>query len=96
MRQLAMALERLGRAVALLLGVRSGLEALQGQKAIVDQAVEKAGSLRFLLKQAEAMIDTLREEREVTARMSNAVAVVREADNELSEDDEDSGNAMAA
>jgi hypothetical protein len=95
-RQMAKAEERLGRAEALLLGVRSGLEALQGQKAIVDQAVEKAGSLRFLLKQAEAMIDTLREEREVTARMSNAVAVVREADIELGEEDEDSGNEMAA
>jgi chromosome segregation ATPase len=95
-RQMAKAEERLGRAEALLLGVRSGLEALQGQKAIVDQAVEKAGSLRFLLKQAEAMIDTLREEREVTARMSNAVAVVREADSDLGEDEEDSGTAMAA
>jgi hypothetical protein len=42
------------------------------------------------------MIDTLREEREVTARMSNAVAVVREADIELGEEDEDSGNEMAA
>ena len=42
-RQMAKAEERLARAEALLLDVRSGLEALQGQKAIVDQAVEKAG-----------------------------------------------------
>jgi len=31
-----------------------------GTEAIVDQALEKAGSLQFLLKQAEATIDGLR------------------------------------
>ena len=41
---------------------------LKGQKAIVDQAVEKAGSLHFLLKQAEATMDGLREEREQERR----------------------------
>jgi hypothetical protein len=58
--------------------VRSSLEALQGQKVIVDQAVEKAGALRFLLKQAEGMIEGLREERDMTARVRAAVASVQE------------------
>ena len=79
-RQMAAAEERLARADALLIDVRSGLEALQGQKVIVEQAVEKAGSLKFLLKQAEATIDGLREERNMTADVRSAVAVVRQDD----------------
>jgi chromosome segregation ATPase len=77
-RQTTQAEERLARAEALLIDVRSSLEALQGQKVIVDQAVEKAGALRFLLKQAEAMIDGLREERDMTARVRAAVASVQD------------------
>jgi hypothetical protein len=75
---MAQAEQRLARAEALVIDIRSTLEALQGQKVIVDQAVEKAGSLKFLLKQAEALIETLREEREVTARLRAAVAELRE------------------
>ena len=77
-RQITRAEERLARAEALQVDVRSGLEALQGQKALVDQAVEKAGSLQFLLRQAEAMIDGLREERSMSARVRNAVTNGRE------------------
>jgi hypothetical protein len=69
--------------------VRSSLETLQGQKAIVEQAVEKAGSLRFLLKQAEAMIDGLRDERMMTADVRGAVSIVRD------DTDEDEGHAHA-
>jgi chromosome segregation ATPase len=81
-RQMGKAEERLARADALLVEVRSSLESLQGQKAIVDQAVEKTGSLQFLLKQAEATIEGLKEEREMTARVHAAVAVIREDDDE--------------
>ncbi|MGH7740980.1 MAG: hypothetical protein ACRENS_03040 [Candidatus Eiseniibacteriota bacterium] len=95
-RQMGKAEERLSRAEALLMDVRSSLESLQGQKAIVDQAVERAGSLRFLLKQAEAMIEMLREEREVTARVRNAVAVVREADRAADAKREHPGSEHAA
>jgi len=70
--------------------VRSSLEALQGQKAIVDQAIEKAGSLRFLLKQAEAMIDGLRDERKMTADVRGAVSIVRD------EPDDEEGRAAHA
>ena len=68
-RQMVKAEERLARAEALLVDVRSGVEALEGQKAIVDQAVEKTSQLRFLLKQADATISGLREERELTSRV---------------------------
>jgi chromosome segregation ATPase len=83
-RQIAKAEGRLARAEGLLVDVRSSIEALQGQKALVDQAVEKAGSLQFLLKQAEATIDGLREERRTSDRVRSAVAVAGQDD----EDDE--------
>jgi chromosome segregation ATPase len=91
-RQMTKAEERLARADALLVEVGSSLEALQGQKALVEQAVEKAGSLQFLLKQAEATIDGLREEREMSSRVRTAMAVVREDD----EDDHEQGLKKAA
>jgi hypothetical protein len=62
--------------------VRSSLAALEEQRAIVDQAVEKAGSLQFLLKQAEAVIEGLREERRMGARIRAAVTATREDDDE--------------
>ena len=89
-RQIAKAEGRLARAEGLLVDVRSSLEALQGQKALVDQAVEKAGSLQFLLKQAEATIDGLREERRTSDRVRSAVAVAG------SHDEEDEVDAEAA
>lgn len=73
-RQMSRAEERLARAEGFLVDVRSGMESLQGQRALVDQAVEKVGSLRFLLKQAEAMIDGLREERKMTSDVHEARA----------------------
>ncbi|MFI5372020.1 MAG: hypothetical protein ACHQ52_10720 [Candidatus Eisenbacteria bacterium] len=84
-RQMAKAEERLARAEGFLVDVRSSLEALQGQKAIVDLAVEKAGSLKFLLKQAEAMIEGLRDERKMTADVRGAVAIVRDDDDDAEE-----------
>ncbi|HEV8480778.1 MAG TPA: hypothetical protein VGR66_08275 [Candidatus Eisenbacteria bacterium] len=91
-RQIAKAEGRLARAEGLLVDVRSSLESLQAQKALVDQAVEKAGSLQFLLKQAEATIDGLREERRTSDRVRSAVAVGgHDAD-----EDEDEQSAKAA
>jgi chromosome segregation ATPase len=72
-RQLTRAEERLARADALLVDINSGLSTLQAQKVIVDQAVERAGSLKFLLKQAEGMIEGLRDERRMTADVHAAV-----------------------
>lgn len=91
-RQIAKAEGRLARAEGLLVDVRSSIEALQGQKALVDQAVEKAGSLQFLLKQAEATIDGLREERRTSDRVRSAVAVAGQHD----EDEDDEEDAKAA
>jgi chromosome segregation ATPase len=90
-RQMTVAEERLARAEGVLVDVRSSLEALQGQKAMVEQAVEKTGSLRFLLKQAEATIESLKDERKMTAGVREAIAIVR--DGERAEDDADQTKA---
>ena len=87
-RQMAKAEDRLSRAEGLLADVQASLEALQGQKAIVDQAVEKAGSLQFLLKQAEGAIDGLREEREMTTRVRGGLTLVRSGESVEDEADE--------
>ena len=91
-RQMTKAEERLARADGLLVDVRSSLEALQGQKAIVDQAVEKTGSLQFLLRQADAAIEGLREEREITTRVRAAIAL----GSDQYDEDEDLPEAKAA
>jgi len=93
-RQMSKAEERLARAEGLLTDVRSSLEAIQGQKAIIDQAVEKAGSLPFLLKQAEAAIQTLRDERKTTDYVRSAVATLRDED--IDEDYDEDVEAKAA
>jgi chromosome segregation ATPase len=77
-RQIERAEERLARADALVIDIQSSLETLHGQKAFLDHVIEKAGSLTFQAKQAEALIDTLREERELTNRVRAAVADMRD------------------
>jgi DNA repair exonuclease SbcCD ATPase subunit len=73
-RQVDQAEERLGRVEALLADIQSSLEALQGQKALMDQVVEQASALAFHTKQAEVLIATLRDERATSERMRAAVA----------------------
>jgi chromosome segregation ATPase len=90
-RQLSKAEEQLARAEGLLGDVRSSYQALQGQKAIVDQAVEKAGSLQFLVKQADAAIEGLREKRRTKSRLRSTVAEARPDDD--ADDSEDQAEA---
>ncbi len=47
--------------------------------------VEKAGALTFQVKQAEALIDTLREERELTTRVRSAFEKLRDGDEAAAE-----------
>jgi chromosome segregation ATPase len=72
---------RLARAEALLIDIQSSLETLESQKAMVDYVVKKAGALTFQTKQAEALIDALREERELTNRVQTAFARLRDDGN---------------
>ena len=89
-RQMGKAEERLARAEGFLGDVRSGLESLQGQKTLVDQAVKKVSALKFLLKQADAMIENLRDERRMTSDVQEAMATDDDAA------DDESGVARAA
>src|SRR3989441_91599 len=77
-RQVEQAEERLGRVEALLADIHAGFEMLHGQKALMDQVIAQAGSLEFHTKQAEALIATLREEREITDTVRAAVAQLRQ------------------
>lgn len=87
-RQMSKAEERLARADALLADMRSSVEILQGQKVLIDQAVEKTRSLRSMLKQADSAIQGLKEERDVTSSVRSAIAFVRGGDGVDSEGDE--------
>jgi len=77
-RQIERAEQRLGRAEALTLQVQSTLETLQGQKALLDHVIDKAGALTFQVKQAEALIQSIREERDLTNKVRSAVAEARD------------------
>ena len=66
-KQVQQAEERLGRVEQALADIQSSLEAVQGQKALIDQVTEQAGALAFNTKQAEAVLRTLREALPVPA-----------------------------
>jgi DNA repair exonuclease SbcCD ATPase subunit len=70
-RQIEQAEDRLARVEALLADTESSLQSLHGQKAFLDQVIEKAGTLEFYAKQAESLIALLRES---TPRLEPALA----------------------
>ena len=78
--QVERAEQRLSRAEAMTLDLRASLESLHGQRAVLDQALEKAGSLSLHMKQAESVIEQLREERTLAARVRAAVVALRQED----------------
>jgi len=82
-RQLDRAEQRLARAEALALGIRSTVESLQAQRTVVDHALESAGALTLQMKQAEAVISTLRRERTLACDLSAAMEAMRAEDDEV-------------
>ncbi|MGH7513242.1 MAG: hypothetical protein ACREOQ_09995 [Gemmatimonadales bacterium] len=81
-RQLERTEQRLARAEALALEVRSTVDSLQAQRAVVEHVIERSGALTFQIKQAEAVVETLRRERTLACDVSAAVAATRESDEE--------------
>ncbi len=77
-RALDRAEQRLARAEALALGIRTTVEGLQAQKTVVDHAMESAGALGLQMKQAEALIQSLRRERSLAADLKAAVDALDE------------------
>jgi hypothetical protein len=58
---------------ALLTDLRSGLQTLRGEKAVVDMAIEKTGDLTYQLKEADALLRALRDERRAVVRVIEAI-----------------------
>ena len=69
---------RMARLDTLLGDIQGSLENVRSQKAVVDAVLEKAGQLSFQAKEAEALIGALREERDLAARVREAVREVRD------------------
>jgi hypothetical protein len=65
---------------ALVGDLRSGLQTLRGEKAMVDLALEKAGELSFEVKEAEALIRALRDERKASTRFLEAMRLEGDTD----------------
>jgi hypothetical protein len=68
---------RMARLDTLLADVRGTLEGLHGQKVLVDHMVEKSGQLGFQVKEAEALLAALREERDLAARIHEGLVELR-------------------
>ena len=87
-RQLERTEQRLARAEALSIDVRTTVESLQAQRTLVDHVIERAGALSFQIKQAEALVETLKRERTLACELKAAVAAVREEDEAESSSDQ--------
>ncbi len=74
--------QRMARMEALVTDLRSGLRTLRSEKAMVDVAIEKAGDLSYEVKEAEALIRALKDERKTSGRFLEALR------NEAEEDEE--------
>ena len=70
---------RIARADALALNVRQSVEVIAAQRAYVDQVLERSGTLAFQMKQAEALVDALKQECAVAMNMRAAVEGERKA-----------------
>ena len=81
-REIDLAEQRIARLDALLTDVRASLEALQSQKVTVDHVLEKASQLTFVAKEAEALITTLREERDLTSKVHEGLKQMRAEERE--------------
>lgn len=77
-RQLERTEQRLARAEALALNVRSTVDSLQAQRTVADHVIERAGALAFQMKQAEALVETLRRERTLACDVKAAVAAMQD------------------
>jgi chromosome segregation ATPase len=82
-REIELAEQRIARLDALLVDVRASLESLQSQKATIDHVLEKASQLTFAAKEAEALITTLREERDITSRVHAGLKELRDEERQV-------------
>lgn len=70
---------RLVRAEALSGDVRSTIETIAAQRSLVDQVLERSGTLAFQMKQAEALAEALRSECALATQLRTAMGAKRDA-----------------
>ena len=80
--QIEQAEVRLSQADALLREIRAGLESLTSQRTVVDHVIATAGKLSFEAREAEGLINALREERELTQGIHDALKRLRDEDSD--------------
>ncbi len=81
-RQIENAEGRLARADGLLMDIRAGLESLRSQKAVVDQVIVTSGQLTYEAKEAERLLVALRQERDLTQGIHDALKEMRDEDSD--------------
>ena len=69
---------RLARADALTRDVRSTVELISAQRAVVDQVMERSGTLVVQAKQAEALIEVLRAECSIASMIRGSIQKLRD------------------
>jgi Asp-tRNA(Asn)/Glu-tRNA(Gln) amidotransferase B subunit len=80
--QIAQSEVRLERADALLKEIRSTLESMTSQRAVVDRVLATSGRLSVEAREAEGLLKALREERELTQGIHDALKDLRREDAE--------------
>jgi chromosome segregation ATPase len=68
---------RLVRAEALAVDVRSTIETIAAQRSLVDQVLERSGTLAFQMKQAEGLAEALRSECALATQLRTAMGGAR-------------------
>jgi archaellum component FlaC len=69
--------QRLARADALTRDVQSTIELISAQSSIVDEVLERSGTLVVQSKQAEALIEVLRAESSIASRVRTSLEALR-------------------
>jgi chromosome segregation ATPase len=67
---------------ALLREIRASLESLTSQRAVIDQVIATSGRLSVEAREAEGLLDVLREERELTQGIHDALKELRREESE--------------
>ena len=81
-KQIEQAEVRLEHADALFKEIRVGLESLTSQRAVVDRVITTSGRLSVEAREAEGLLEALREERELTQGIHDALKELRRDESE--------------
>jgi DNA repair exonuclease SbcCD ATPase subunit len=78
--------QRLARAEALSRDVRSSVELISAQRSVIDQALERSGTLAVQAKQAEGLVEALRAECTMATSLRDAIRSQREEREDVSDE----------